>query len=132
MEDFSTIVLSSFGDRSPEAVQEARVLCLLCEAIYTHWLQTICVDTVHNLRMCPWPIENILYRGACRESPLSSSSTLHHTRIPKLRKRAVSPRINIRNLDSRMLPRHIRRYCIRRGIKLMGYRRTREEKSSES
>lgn len=39
VELFSTLVLGSFGDRSPEAVQQARVLCLLCEAAHTLWLR---------------------------------------------------------------------------------------------
>jgi hypothetical protein len=38
VEQFSTIALSSFGDGSPTSVKEARILCLLCEAVYTHWL----------------------------------------------------------------------------------------------
>jgi hypothetical protein len=40
--------------------------------VYTHWLQTICIDTMSKhlpiLDMCPWPFENMLYRGACRDT----------------------------------------------------------------
>jgi hypothetical protein len=42
--------------------------------VYTHWLQTICIDTMSKhlpfLDMCPWPFESMLYRGACRDSPI--------------------------------------------------------------
>ena len=87
MEKFSTVAITSFGDFSQEAVKQTRVLCLICEAVYTHWLQCISSDTVSKhllyLRLCPWPIETLEYRGACRESPLKQPfHTLPH-RIPK-------------------------------------------------
>jgi hypothetical protein len=82
---FFTVAVSSFSDGTPESVQLARVLCLLSEAVYTHWLQTICPKTIEQhkpyIRLCPWPTEKITYLGACRESPLRQSfhSALHRT-----------------------------------------------------
>jgi hypothetical protein len=71
---FFTIAISSFGDRTPESVQLARVLCLLTEAVYTHWLQVICPKTIEKykpyIQLCPWPTERIKYLGACWDSPL--------------------------------------------------------------
>lgn len=87
VETFSVIVLSSSGDRSPETVQQARVNCLLCEAVYTHWLQVISTGTIFKhlpyLRLCPWPADSIIYRGACRESPLRQPFHTVPHQIPK-------------------------------------------------
>ena len=74
VEAFFTIAVSSFGDITPESAQLTRVLCLLSEAVYTHWLQIICPTTIKKykryIQLCPWPIERIKYLGACWDSPL--------------------------------------------------------------
>lgn len=66
---------------------QARVLCLLCEAVHTHWLRLIWTETVPRhlpyLRLCPWPVESITYRGACRQSPLRKAFHNVPHQLPK-------------------------------------------------
>ena len=98
MGKLSTVVISSFGDFSQEAVKQTRVLCLLCEAVCTHWLQCISADTVSKhllyLRLCPWPIETLKYQDACRESSLKQP---FHTLPHRISKNKAEAQLNKHN-----------------------------------